>query len=79
MVNTFRPDLRLNERVVKTTSLVWRRNAPKQFYPAGYMNFQNVLEPDAAQRPQPNSGAGGGLSSPMRLSPQINSGVEGEA
>ena len=43
MVNTFRPDLRDKERVVKSTSLVWRRAAPKQFYPNGYVNFKNVL------------------------------------
>ena len=28
MVNTWRPDLRAGERVVETTSLVWRRNSP---------------------------------------------------
>lgn len=43
MVNTFRPDLRIDERVVETTSLVWRRNAPDKFYPNGYQNFKNVL------------------------------------
>jgi hypothetical protein len=43
MVNTFRPDLRINQRVIKSTSLVWRRNAPAQFYPAGYVHFKNVL------------------------------------
>ncbi|MDA0841264.1 MAG: hypothetical protein O3B01_31865 [Planctomycetota bacterium] len=43
MVNTFRPDLRDKERVVRSTSLVWRRAAPKQFYPNGYVTFRNVL------------------------------------
>ena len=43
MVNSFRPDLRDKERVVKSTSLVWRRAAPKQFYPQGYVHFRNVL------------------------------------
>ena len=43
MVNTFRPDLRINEKVVRSTSLVWRRNAPARFYPAGYVNFKNIL------------------------------------
>ena len=43
MVNTFRPDLRVNEKVIKSTSLVWRRNAPQQFYPSGYQHFKNVL------------------------------------
>jgi hypothetical protein len=44
MVNTFRPDLRIDERVVETTSLVWRRAAPPKFYPnGGYQNFKNVL------------------------------------
>jgi hypothetical protein len=43
MINTFRPDLRVNERVVHSTSLVWRRAAPAKFYPAGYQNFRNVL------------------------------------
>ena len=44
MVNTFRPDLRADELVVNTTSLVWRRGAPAIFYPnGGYQNFQNVL------------------------------------
>jgi hypothetical protein len=44
MVNTFRPDLRADEMVVNTTSLVWRRGAPAAFYPnGGYQNFQNVL------------------------------------
>ena len=43
MINTFRPDLRIGERVVKSTSVVWRRFAPKQFYPAGYQNFRNIL------------------------------------
>ena len=43
MINTFRPDLRVGERVVKSTSLVWRRAAPAQFYPNGYVNFRNVL------------------------------------
>ncbi|MCX6875173.1 MAG: hypothetical protein NTW21_15395 [Verrucomicrobia bacterium] len=44
MVNTFRPDLRADEMVVNTTSLVWRRGAPAVFYPnGGYQNFKNVL------------------------------------
>lgn len=44
MVNTFRPDLRIDERVVETTSLVWRRAAPPKFYPnGGYQDFKNVL------------------------------------
>jgi len=43
MINTFRPDLRVNEGVVHSTSLVWRRGAPAKFYPAGYQNFKNVL------------------------------------
>ena len=44
MINTFRPDLRANEMVVNSTSLVWRRGAPPVFYPnGGYQNFKNVL------------------------------------
>ena len=44
MVNSFRPDLRIDERVVESTSLVWRRAAPPKFYPnGGYQNFKNVL------------------------------------
>ncbi len=43
MINTFRPDLRIHERVVHSTSLVWRRAAPAKFYPAGYQHFRNVL------------------------------------
>ena len=43
MINTFRPDLRVDQRVVHSTSLVWRRAAPAKFYPAGYQNFRNVL------------------------------------
>jgi hypothetical protein len=44
MLNTFRPDLRVDERAVETTSLVWRRGAPAKFYPnGGYQNFKNVL------------------------------------
>ncbi len=44
MVNTFRPDLRADEQVVNSTSLVWRRAAPAVFYPnGGYQNFRNVL------------------------------------
>ena len=44
MVNSFRPDLRIDEMVVNSTSLVWRRGAPPQFYPnGGYQNFKNVL------------------------------------
>ena len=36
MINTFRPDLRVDERVVHSTSLVWQRAAPATVYPAGY-------------------------------------------
>jgi hypothetical protein len=43
MINTFRPDLRVDEMVVNSTSLVWRRSAPPQFYPGGYGDFKNVL------------------------------------
>lgn len=43
MINTWRPDLKTNELVVNSTSEVWRRNAPPQFYPAGYVNFRNIL------------------------------------
>jgi len=43
MINTFRPDLRKDEMAVNSTSLVWRRGAPPQFYPGGYQNFKNVL------------------------------------
>ncbi len=43
MVNTFRPDLRIDEMAVNSTSLVWRRNAPPQFYKGGYGSFKNVL------------------------------------
>jgi hypothetical protein len=43
MINTWRPDLKINELVVNSTSEVWRRNAPPQFYPAGYVNFKNIL------------------------------------
>jgi hypothetical protein len=44
MVNTFRPDLRQDEMVVNSTSFVWRRSAPPQFYPnGGYQDFKNVL------------------------------------
>ena len=44
MINNFRPDLRADELVVNSTSLVWRRGAPPQFYPnGGYQNFKNVL------------------------------------
>jgi hypothetical protein len=44
MINTFRPDLRVDEMVVNSTSLVWRRSAPAIFYPnGGYQNFKNVL------------------------------------
>lgn len=44
MVNTFRPDLRQDELVVNSTSFVWRRSAPPQFYPnGGYQDFKNVL------------------------------------
>jgi len=43
MLNTFRPDLRKDEMVVNSTSFVWRRAAPPQFYPGGYGTFKNVL------------------------------------
>lgn len=44
MINNFRPDLRADELVVNSTSLVWRRGAPPQFYPnGGYQNFKNVI------------------------------------
>ena len=44
MINTFRPDLRADELVVNSTSFVWRRAAPANFYPnGGYQNFKNVL------------------------------------
>jgi len=43
VINTWRPDLKVNELVVNSTSEVWRRNAPPQFYPAGYVNFKNIL------------------------------------
>jgi hypothetical protein len=44
MINNFRPDLRADEMVVNSTSLVWRRGAPPAFYPnGGYQNFKNVL------------------------------------
>ena len=44
MINTFRPDLRADEMVVNSTSFVWRRSAPTDFYPnGGYQNFKNVL------------------------------------
>jgi hypothetical protein len=39
MINTWRPDLRINELVVNSTSEVWRRNSPIDF--AG--SFKNVL------------------------------------
>lgn len=46
MINTFRPDLRANELVVNSTSLVWRRNAPEPFWRQGVGfggTFRNVL------------------------------------
>lgn len=46
MINTFRPDLRADELVVNSTSLMWRRNAPAPFWVAeGGFNgtFKNVL------------------------------------
>jgi hypothetical protein len=39
MINTWRPDLRLKERVVESTREVWRRNSPIQFDGS----FKNVL------------------------------------
>lgn len=39
MINTWRPDLRLKERVVDSTREVWRRNSPIQFDGS----FRNVL------------------------------------
>lgn len=43
MIRTFRPGLLENEKVIRATSLVWRRAAPARFYPNGYVNFKNVL------------------------------------
>ena len=46
MANTMRPDLRVDEMVVNTTSHVWRRGAPEPFWIAegGYNgSFKNVL------------------------------------
>jgi hypothetical protein len=46
MVNTFRPDLRADEMVVNSTSLVWRRGAPEPFWRVGVGydgSFRNVL------------------------------------
>ncbi|MCY3019439.1 MAG: hypothetical protein NTW87_10495 [Planctomycetota bacterium] len=46
MVNTFRPDLRADEMVVNSTSLVWRRGAPAPFWKEGVGydgTFKNVL------------------------------------
>ena len=39
MVNTFRPDLLTGERVVETTSNVWRRNSP-----VPHVNYRAVLD-----------------------------------
>ncbi len=39
MINTWRPDLRINELVVNSTSEVWRRNSPIDFA----NTYQNVL------------------------------------
>lgn len=39
MVNTWRPDLRNGERVVETTSNVWRRNSP-----VSHINYRYVLD-----------------------------------
>ena len=39
MINTWRPDLRINELVVNSTSEVWRRNSPIDFNGS----FKNVL------------------------------------
>lgn len=39
MVNTWRPDLRQGERVVETTSNVWRRNSP-----VPHVNYRTVLD-----------------------------------
>ena len=33
MINDWRPDLLIDEMVVNSTSFVWRRNAPPQYYP----------------------------------------------
>ena len=46
MVNTFQPDLRADEMVVNSTSLVWRRAAPAPFWREGVGydgTFKNVL------------------------------------
>ena len=46
MANTMRPDLRVDEMVVNTTSHVWRRGAPEPFWiqEGGYNgSFKNVL------------------------------------
>ena len=39
MVNTWRPDLRAGERVVETTSLVWRRNSP-----ISHVDYKTLLD-----------------------------------
>ncbi|MCE9545494.1 MAG: discoidin domain-containing protein [Planctomycetia bacterium] len=39
MVNTWRPDLRTGERVVDTTSMVWRRNSP-----VPHVDYKAVLD-----------------------------------
>lgn len=38
MINTWRPDLRINEQVINSTSEVWRRNSPHP-----YTDFKTVL------------------------------------
>jgi hypothetical protein len=38
MINTWRPDLRVNELVVNSTSEVWRRNSPHP-----YTDYKSVL------------------------------------
>ena len=38
MINTWRPDLRINEQVVNSTSEVWRRNSPHP-----YTDYKSVL------------------------------------
>lgn len=38
MINTWRPDLRINEQVVNSTSQVWRRNSPHP-----YTDYKSVL------------------------------------
>lgn len=41
MIRDWRPDLLIDEAVVNSTSFVWRRNAPPQFYP--FKGMKDVL------------------------------------